>query len=73
MHSIDEYQKKKTMHSPTPSFTQEQIMFVLQRVDIYFLEQSCSYITQFLRSGRLFKTAIYQPFAMPLVVSQPVF
>ena len=33
----------------------------------------CSYITQFLRSGRLFKLAIYQPFAVPLVMPQPWF
>ena len=49
-------------------------MFLLQREDILkFLEQSCSYITQFLRSGRLFKMAIYQPFAMPLLMPQPGF
>ena len=36
------------MHSPTPSFTEKQILFLLQRVDIlHFLEQSCSYITRF--------------------------
>ena len=34
------------MHSPTPSFTEEQILFLLQRLDIlHFLEQSCSYVT----------------------------
>ena len=33
----------------------------------------CSYITQFLRSWRLLKMAIYQPFAMPLVMPQPWF
>ena len=55
------------MHSPTPSFTEEQILFLLQRVDIfYFLKHSCSYITQFIRSGRLFKMAI-------VVMSQPGF
>ena len=37
------------MHNPAPSFTEEQIVFLLQRVDILrFLEQSCSYITQSL-------------------------
>ena len=33
----------------------------------------CSYITQFLRSRRLFNMAIYQPFVMLLVMSQPGF
>ena len=42
------------MHSPAPSFTIEQILFLLQRLDILnFPEQSCSYTTQCLRSGRL--------------------
>ena len=64
----------KTMHSSTPSFTEEQILFLLPRADILnFHEQSCSYITQFLRSGRLFKMAIYQPFSTPLVMAQPGF
>ena len=65
---------KKHNAQPYPSFTEEQILFLLQRVDILnFLEQSCSYIPQFLRSGRLLKMAIYQPFAMPLVMPQPGF
>ena len=60
------------MHSPTPSFAEEQILFLLQRVDILnFLEPSFSCITQFLRSGRLSKMAIYQPFTMPIVMPQP--
>ena len=33
----------------------------------------CSYITQFLRSRRLFKMGIYQPYVMPLVMPQPGF
>ena len=57
------------MHSPTPSCTEEQILVLFQVVDIlYFLEQSCSYITHFLRSGRSFKMALYQPFAKLLVM-----
>ena len=63
------------MHSSTPSFTEEQMLFLLEQpvVILTFLEQFCSYITQFLRSGRLFKMAIYQSFAMPLVMPQPGF
>ena len=67
IYSIDEYKKQSTALPP-----------VLQRSKfcgdiLNFLEQSCSYITQFLRSGRLFKMATYQPFAMPLVMPQPGF
>ena len=42
---------------------------------LYFLimHTFCSYITQFLRSRRLIKMAIYQPLAMPLVMPQPWF
>ena len=62
------------MHSPTPSFTGEQILFLLQRADNFnFPEQPRSYITLFLRSGSVFKMAIYQPFAMPYIMSQPGF
>ena len=62
------------MHSPTPSFTEEQILFLLQRLDnSNCLEQSCSYFFQFLRSGRVFKMAIYKSFAMPLIMPQPGF
>ena len=58
IYSIDEYKKQsllfypkyvvlyELMHSPIPSFTGEQILFLLQLVDIlHFLEQSCSYFT----------------------------
>ena len=38
-----------------------------------FLEPSFSCITQFLRSGRLSKMAIYQPLTMPFVMPQPGF
>ena len=83
IYSIDEYKIKfafsilnslSYMHSPIPSFTEDQILFLLQRVDIlHFLEQSCSYIIQFLRSGSVFKMAIYQLFTMPFVMPQPGF
>ena len=37
------------------------MVFVAQRVDILlFLEQSCSYITQFLRPGRLFNISAFR-------------
>ena len=63
------------MHSSTPSFAEEQMLLLLEQpVEILnFLKHSYSYITQFLRSGRLFKMAIYQPFALPLVMPQPGF
>ena len=56
------------MHNPTPSFAEEQILFSplkknikkqLQSVDIfYFLNQSCTYIIKFPRSGHLSKMSM---------------